>query len=74
MDGSCAEAVKLLASRGAAGSGGGVEFQPRREGEVGGGGEKLRGISDSAAAVAVEAGLLHSWPTGTGEEDTIAPH
>ena len=74
MDGSCAEAVKLLASRGVAGGGGGVEFQPRREGEVGGAGEKLRGSSDSAAAVAVEAGLLRSWPTGAGEEDAIAPH
>ena len=69
MDGSCAEAVKLLASRGAAGSGGGVEFQPRREGEVGGGGEKLRDSSDSAAA-----GLLRSRPMGTGEEDAITPH
>ena len=73
MDGFCAEGVKLLASRGAAGSGGGVEFQPRREGEVGGGGEKLWGSSDSAAA-AVAAGPLRSRPTGTGEEDAIAPH
>jgi len=71
MDGFCAEGVKLLASRGAAGSGGGVEFQPRREGEVGGGGEKLRGSSDSAAAA---AGPLRSRPMGMGEEDAIAPH